>query len=129
MIIHPASPPAPRTVVRAAGDAGPEGQASRARTRTIIRHSASRRSQITTTATAVSKFLAETNTLAQVSEAIDSLEEVTSLARQALSSKNHDIALRALTSAAGSADLAKRALLLQEDATLLAAGFTPPDRC
>ena len=82
-----------------------------------------------TTATAVRKFLAETDTLAQVSEAIDSLEEATSLARKAIWSKNHHIALRALTSAAGSADLARRALLLHEDATLLAAGFTPPDRC
>ena len=82
-----------------------------------------------TTATVVRKFLTETDTLAQVSKAIDSLEEATSLAKQALSSKNHDIALSALTSAAGSADLARRALLLHEDATLLAAGFTPPVRC
>ena len=81
-----------------------------------------------TTATAVRKFLTETDTLAQVSKAIGHLEEATSLAKQAISSKNHDIALSALTSAAGSADLARRALL-HEEATLLAAAFTPPDRC
>ena len=81
-----------------------------------------------TTATAVREFLADNDTLAQVSKTIGNLEEFTSLARQAISSKNHDIALMALTSAAGSADLAKRALLLHEEATLLAAGSTPPDR-